>query len=57
MIHHNIQCNFRMTQENILGVKEFAKKYRRSVTAQMNTIVDDWLKQQRKGETKYERNS
>lgn len=45
------QMNFRMPHENVDRLKIQAKKERRSVTAQLNAIVEEWLKNQEQKES------
>ena len=45
MTRHDKQLNVRMAHENIDGLKKAAAENRRSLTAQLNTIVEEWLKQ------------
>lgn len=46
MARHDKQVNFRMAHENIEGLKKHSTENRRSITAQLNLIVEEWLKQQ-----------
>lgn len=46
MARSDKQVNFRMAHENIEGLKKHSTKNRRTITAQLNLIVEEWLKQQ-----------
>ncbi len=46
MARHDKQVNFRMAHETLEHLKCQANKNRRSLTAQLNQIVEEWLKQQ-----------
>ena len=46
MARNDKQVNFRMANENIEGLKKHSAQNRRSITAQLNLIVEEWLKQQ-----------
>ena len=48
MAHHDKQVNFRMASESIEGLKKHSAQNRRSITAQLNLIVEEWLKQEEK---------
>lgn len=45
MARNDQQVNFRMPHEIVDELKAHAKQDRRSVTAQLNMIVAEWLKQ------------
>jgi hypothetical protein len=47
MARNDKQMNVRMAHESVEGLKEAAKTNRRSVTAQLNLIVEEWLKSQK----------
>ncbi|MFI8146498.1 plasmid partition protein ParG [Acinetobacter sp. ABJ_C5_2] len=47
MTRHDKQMNIRMAHETVNELKEAAKKNRRSVTAQLNQIIEDWLREQK----------
>ena len=47
MSRHDKQVNVRMAHESVEGLKEAAKTNRRSVTAQLNLIIEEWLKNQK----------
>ncbi len=48
MARNDKQVNFRMANENIEGLKKHSAQNRRSITAQLNLIVEEWLKQAEK---------
>lgn len=50
MARHDKQVNFRIAHETLEDLKIEAIKNRRSLTAQLNQIVEEWLKQQHKQE-------
>lgn len=50
MARNDQQVNVRMPQEIVEELKIQAIKNRRSLTAQLNKIVEEWLKQQHKQE-------
>lgn len=52
MTRHDKQMNVRMAHETVSELKEAAKKNRRSVTAQLNQIIEDWLKEQKQQDAK-----
>lgn len=52
MTRHDKQMNVRMAHETVSELKEVAKKNRRSVTAQLNQIIEDWLKEQKQQSAK-----
>ncbi len=41
------QMNVRVALETAEGLKDAAKSNRRSVTAQLNLIIEEWLKNQK----------
>lgn len=45
MTRYDKQLNVRMAHETIDELKKAAAENRRSLTAQLNTIVEEWLKQ------------
>ncbi|MHA3083731.1 Arc family DNA-binding protein [Acinetobacter sp. ANC 5383] len=47
MARHDTQVNFRIAHETVENLKEAAKTNRRSVTAQLNLIIEEWLKNQK----------
>lgn len=47
MARQDPQVNFRITEEILDGLKDAAKSNRRSVTAQLNLIIEEWLKNQK----------
>lgn len=51
MARHDKQVNFRMSHETVDELKIQAAKNRRSVTAQLNAIVEEWLKNQEQKES------
>ena len=48
MARHDKQINVRMDHETIEELKKAAIDNRRSLTAQLTTIVEEWLKQNQK---------
>lgn len=46
MARHDKQVNFRMAHETVESLKKHSAQNRRSITAQLNLIVEEWLKQQ-----------
>lgn len=52
MARNDMQVNFRMPHEIVDELKAQAKQERRSVTAQLNMIVEEWLKQKQKESAK-----
>lgn len=44
--------NVRMAHETVSELKEVARRNRRSVTAQLNQIIEDWLKEQKQQDVK-----
>lgn len=52
MARSDMQVNFRMPHEIVLELKAHAKQERRSVTSQLNMIVEEWLKQKQKESAK-----
>ena len=51
MARSDQQVNFRMPHELVEELKTYAKQERRSVTAQLNAIVEEWLKNQEQKES------
>lgn len=49
MARHDKQLNVRMAHETIDELKKVAIENRRSLTAQLNIIVEEWLKYRIKG--------
>lgn len=47
MTRDNQQVNVRMPYEIVDELKEHAVKHRRSLTSQLNVIVEEWLKSQK----------
>ena len=47
MARHDKQVNFRMSHETVDELKIQAAKNRRSVTAQLNAIVESWVNSQK----------
>lgn len=47
MARNDQQVNVRMPHEIVDELKEYAVKYRRSLTSQLNVIVEEWLKSQK----------
>ncbi|OBY75274.1 DNA-binding protein [Acinetobacter gyllenbergii] len=47
MARNNQQVNIRMSHETVDELKAYAVKYRRSLTSQLNVIVEEWLKSQK----------
>lgn len=45
MARHDKQLNVRIAHETLEELKKIAVEDRRSLTAQLNTIVEAWLKQ------------
>ena len=43
MTRYDKQLNVRMAHENIDGLKKAAAENRRSLTAQLNMIIEEWL--------------
>lgn len=52
MARHDKQVNVRMAHETIDELKKAALDNRRSLTAQLNIIVEDWLKQKQQESAK-----
>lgn len=52
MARNDTQVNFRMPHEVVDELKAQAKQERRSVTAQLNIIIEEWLNQKRKESAK-----
>lgn len=52
MARHDKQINVRMAHETIDELKKAAIDNRRSLTAQLNTIVEEWLKQKQQESAK-----
>ncbi|NWK52153.1 Arc family DNA-binding protein [Acinetobacter sp. SwsAc5] len=50
MARNDQQVNVRMPQEIVEELKIQAIKNRRSLTAQLNKIVEDWLREQKQQE-------
>lgn len=48
MARHDKQFNFRVAHENLEWLKEQAEKNRRSLTAQMNWIIEEMQRKQNK---------
>ena len=48
MARNDTQVNIRMPHEIVEELKQAAVENRRSMTAQLNTIVEEWLKQNQK---------
>lgn len=48
MTRHDKQFNFRVAHENLEWLKEQAEKNRRSLTAQMNWIIEEMQRKQNK---------
>lgn len=46
MTQHDKQFNFRVAHENLEWLKEQAEKNRRSLTAQMNWIIEEMKKKE-----------
>lgn len=46
-MRHDKQMNVRMAHETVEDLKEAARSNRRSVTAQLNLIIEEWLKNQK----------
>ena len=51
MARNDQQVNVRMPQEIVEELKIQAIKNRRSLTAQLNKIVEDWLREQKQQES------
>ncbi|UIZ56281.1 Arc family DNA-binding protein [Acinetobacter sp. SCLZS86] len=51
MVRNDQQVNVRMPQEIVEELKIQAIKNRRSLTAQLNKIVEDWLREQKQQES------
>ncbi len=51
MARYDKQVNFRMSHETVDELKIQAIKHRRSMTAQLNAIVEEWLKNQEQKES------
>ena len=47
MARSDQQVNFRMPHELVEELKTYAKQERRSVTAQLNAIVESWVNSQK----------
>lgn len=47
MARNDTQVNVRMPHELVDKLKEEAVKNRRSMTAQLNTIIEEWLRNQK----------
>lgn len=47
MTRNDRQLNVRMAHDTIDELKKAAINNRRSLTAQLNTIVEEWIKQQK----------
>ncbi|RSZ23647.1 Arc family DNA-binding protein [Acinetobacter bereziniae] len=47
MARNDTQVNVRMPHETVDGLKQSAIDNRRSMTAQLNIIVEEWLKNQK----------
>ena len=52
MARSDMQVNFRMPHEIVEELKAHAKQERRSVTSQLNMIVEEWIKQKQKESAK-----
>ena len=52
MARHDKQVNVRMAHETVDGLKKAALDNRRTLTAQLNIIVEDWLKQKQQESAK-----
>jgi hypothetical protein len=50
MARNDQQVNVRMPHEIVNELKDYAIKYRRSLTSQLNVIVEEWLKSQKEKE-------
>lgn len=46
-----MQVNFRMPHENVANLKAEASKERRSVTAQINIIIEEWFREKNQKES------
>ncbi|MBF7685970.1 Arc family DNA-binding protein [Acinetobacter sp. B10A] len=51
MSREHQQVNFRMPHEIVEELKIESKKEKRSVTAQLNAIVEEWLEKQKQKES------
>ena len=51
MARNDQQVNFRMPHELVEELKTYAKQERRSVTAQLNAIVESWVNSQKAKES------
>lgn len=51
MARNDIQVNFRMPHEIVDSLKTQAMKERRSVTAQINLILEEWFREKNQKES------
>ena len=52
MTRYDKQLNVRMAHENIDGMKKAEEENRRSLTAQLNMIIEEWLEKREKESAK-----
>lgn len=52
MARSDPQVNFRLPEQTLERFKEEAQKDRRTLTAQLNMIIEDWLEERKTKEAK-----